>query len=129
MNTYLVAAAVLAFIVGLVHSVLGEMMVFSKMRQGRIVPTNGGTVLQQRNVRILWASWHVLTVFGWSFAAVLMLLASAPSAGHLQASLLQSIAVAMLVSSLLVFFATKARHPGWLGLLGVAVLTWLGIGR
>ena len=129
MNTYLIAAAALAFMVGLVHSVLGEVMVFSRMRQGLIVPTNGGSVLQQRHVRILWASWHVLTVFGWSFAAVLFLLASEPSAGHLRSSLLQAIAIAVLCGSSLVFYGTKARHPGWLGLLGVAVLIWLGIGH
>ena len=129
MNTYLAAAAALAFIVGLVHSVLGEVMVFSRMRQGHIVPTNGGSVLQQRHVRILWASWHVLTVFGWAFAAMLFSLASQSSAGQLQVSVLRAIAVAMLFGSMLVFFGTKARHPGWLGLLGVAVLTWLGTGR
>ena len=128
MNTYLIAAAVLAFIVGLVHSVLGEVMVFSRMRQGLIVPTNGGSVLQQRHVRILWASWHVLTVFGWSFAAVLFLLSSEPSAEPLRVSLLQAVAVAMLFGSFLVLYGTKARHPGWLGLLGVSVLTWLGSG-
>lgn len=128
MNTYLIAAAALAFIVGLVHSVLGEVMLFSRMRQGLVVPTNGGSVLQQRHVRILWASWHVLTAFGWSFAAMLLFLAPEPSAGHLRVSILQAIAVGMLFGSLLVLYATKARHPGWLGLLGVAVLTWLGIG-
>ena len=128
MNTYLLAAAALAFVVGLVHSVLGEVMVFSRMRQGRIVPTEGGSVLQQRHVRILWASWHVLTVFGWSFAAMLFLLSSQPSAGTVRDSLLSVIAVAMLFGSMLVFYGTKARHPGWLGLLGVATLTWLGIG-
>ena len=128
MNTYLLAAAALAFVVGLVHSVLGEVMVFSRMRQGRIVPTEGGSVLQQRHVRILWASWHVLTVFGWSFAAMLFFLSSQPSAGTVRDSLLSVIAVAMLFGSMLVFYGTKARHPGWLGLLGVATLTWLGIG-
>ena len=44
MNTYLLAAAVLTFFVGFIHSVLGEVMVFSKLRKGRWVPTNGGNV-------------------------------------------------------------------------------------
>ena len=128
MNTYLVSAAILAFVVGLVHSILGELMVFSRMRQGLIVPTNGGSVLRQPHVRILWASWHVLTIFGWSLAAVLLLLASEPSVGSLRDSLLQAVAVAMLLGSVVVFYGTKARHPGWLGLLAVAALIWLGIG-
>lgn len=128
MNNYLVSAAILSFVVGLVHSILGEWLVFSRMRQGLLVPTNGGSVLRQPHVRILWASWHVLTIFGWSFAAVLLLLASEPSIASLRAFLLQAVAAAMLLGSAVVFYGTRARHPGWLGLLGVAVLIWLGIG-
>ena len=64
MNTCLLAAAVLTFVVGFIHSVLGEVMVFSRLRKGSWVPTNGGNVLHQGHVRILWASWHVLTVLG-----------------------------------------------------------------
>ncbi len=32
----------------------------------------------------------------------------------------------MLAASGLVLIGTKGRHPGWAGLLGVAVLVWLG---
>lgn len=128
MNTYLASAALLAFVVGLVHSVLGEVMIFSRMRQGLVVPTNGGSLLLRPHVRILWASWHVLTIFGWSLAAVLLLLAIEPSIGNLRASLLQVVGVAVLLGSVVVCYATRARHPGWLGLLGVAVLVWLGLG-
>ena len=126
MNTYLTAAATLAMIVGLVHSLLGERLVFSRMRQGQVVPTHGGNVLRQPHVRILWASWHVLTVLGWAIAGALLLIASEPVHTALHSSLLHVVAVAMLASSALVIYGTKARHPGWLGLLAVAVLTWLG---
>lgn len=30
--------------------------------------------------------------------------------------------VAMLIASVLVLYGTKAKHPGWIGLLGVAIL-------
>jgi endonuclease/exonuclease/phosphatase (EEP) superfamily protein YafD len=125
MNAYLAAAATLTALVGLVHSVLGERLVFSRMRQGHLVPTNGGTVLREPHVRILWASWHVLSVLGWAIAAVILMLAAEPLS-DLHAFLLHVMAIAMLASAALVFYGTKARHPGWLGLLGVAVLTWLG---
>ena len=129
MNTYLIAAATLAFLVGLVHSVLGEKLVFSRMRQGQLVPTNGGTVLRQRHVRILWASWHIVTVLGWGVAGTLLLLASEPAASSLRGSLSQVIIFATLAGSAIVLYGTRARHPGWVGLLGVAALTWLGIGQ
>ena len=126
MNTYLAAAAGLALVVGVVHSALGERLVFSRMRQGQIVPTNGGTVLRQPHVRILWASWHALTALGWAMAAALLLLASEPVHTKLHIALLHVIAMGMVASAALVLYGTKARHPGWLGLLAVATLTWLG---
>lgn len=126
MNIYLATAAVLAFLVGLVHSVLGERLIFGRLRQGRLVPTNGGSLLQERHVRILWASWHVLTVFGWCIAAVLLWL-SLPSSNPSSALFIeQAIVFSMLAGSALVLLGTRARHPGWVGLLAVAAFVWLG---
>jgi len=127
MNAYLTAAAVLAWAVGVAHSILGERLIFSRLRRGRLVPTDGGTLLQERHVRILWASWHLPTLFGWVFAAALLRLASESTGGGLTHPLVTSIAGGMLAGSVLVCYATKARHPGWIGLLGVAVLCWLGL--
>ena len=126
MNFCLVIAAILTFVVGLVHSILGERLIFSRLRQGGLVPTNGGSLLQERHVRILWASWHLVTVFGWVIAAVLLWL-SLPSSNQSLARFIENVVIiAMLAGSALVFFGTKARHPGWVGLLAVAAFVWLG---
>lgn len=127
MNACLATAAGLAILIGVVHSVLGERLVFSRLRQGSVVPTQGGTLLRAGHVRILWATWHIVTLLGWALAAALLLLASEPSLSPLHIALLQVIALTMAASGLLVLVGTKARHPGWIGLLGVAVLTWLGL--
>ena len=106
MNTYLAAAGILCFLIGLTHTVLGEVLVFQRLRaEGALIPTEGGTALRERHVRILWASWHLATVFGWCIAA-------APLAG-----------------AFLVLVGTKGRHPGWVGLLVAAVLVVLAILR
>jgi hypothetical protein len=126
MNWYFVAAAVLAFAVGIVHSVLGERLIFQRMRAAGVIPTNGGQVLREPHVRILWASWHVLTAMGWCVAVVLLWLAL-PSSSYLSQSLVAKAVVAsMLVSSILVLVGTKGRHLGWVGLLGVAILAAAG---
>ena len=126
MNWYFVIAAALAFLVGLAHSVLGERLVFSRLRQGGFVPTNGGKLLGEGHVRILWASWHVLTAFGWCIASILLWL-SLPSSSPSPAWFIeQAVVITMLAGSALVFIGTKARHPGWAGLLAVAVFVWLG---
>lgn len=126
MNSYFVAAAAIAFVVGLVHSVLGEILVFGRLRQGaRLVPTNGGNVLGERHVRILWASWHIVTVFGWCLGAVLLRLALPAAPQDVIGFVLQAIALATLAAAALVLFGTRAKHPGWAGLLAIAVCVWL----
>ena len=126
MNWYFVIAAALAFLVGLVHSVLGERLIFRRLRQDGFVPTNGGELLGERHVRILWASWHVLTVFGWCIGSVLLWLSLSSSSVSSAWFIEQAVVITMLAGSALVFIGTKARHPGWAGLLVVAVFVWLG---
>lgn len=124
MNAYFVAAAVLTFAVGAVHSVLGEVLIFRRLRTRGIVPTEGGTLLRQRHVRILWASWHVLTVFAWALA--LLLLRWPAGATGLTAEGARIVAAAMAIGAALVGIGTGGRHPGWVGLLVVALLVWVG---
>ena len=126
MNWYFVIAAALAFLVGLVHSVLGERLIFRRLRQDGLVPTNGGKLLDERHVRILWASWHALTVFGWCIGSILLWLSLPSSSVSLAWFIEQAVVITMLAGSALVFIGTKARHPGWAGLLAVAVFVWLG---
>ena len=126
MNWYFVIAAALAFLVGLVHSVLGERLIFRRLRQDGFVPTNGGKLLGERHVRILWASWHVLTVFGWCIASILLWLSLPSSSASAAWFIEQAVVITMLAGAALVFIGTKARHPGWAGLLAVAIFVWLG---
>lgn len=120
MNTGLIAATVLAVLVGLIHSVLGEVLIFQ--RQPR---DSRGRRRLQRPFDILWACWHIATVFGLGFAAVLWQLAVMPEPFALRGFLLNMVAVVYAVSGLLVLFGTRARHPGWIGLGGVALLIML----
>ena len=127
MNWYFTAAGVLTFAIGLVHSALGEQLIFRRMRSAGFIPTNGGQVLREPHVRILWASWHVVTAMGWCVAVALFWLAL-PSSKHLAQSLVaEAIVVSMLASSILVLVGTKGKHLGWVGLLGVAILTAIGL--
>ena len=127
MNYFFVAAAAIAFIVGLVHSVFGEQLIFRRLRGwDEFVPTNGGNLLRESHVRILWASWHLVTVFGWCIGAVLLRLSWTGLAEASSEFLAQACAVAALAGSACVFIGTRAKHPGWIGLLAMAVCVWLG---
>jgi len=126
MNMLLFSAGVIAVVVGLVHSVLGEVLIFKKLRHGTVIPTHGKPLLRERNVRILWATWHIVTIFGWALAAILIYLSSESIKIDSKIEFLISlIAASMFASSALVLVATKAKHPGWVGLLAVALLCWL----
>jgi hypothetical protein len=126
MQPLLLAAGLLAIAVGLAHSVLGEVLIFRSLRSAGIVPTVGTPLLHERHVRILWASWHIVTILGWAMAAIVLRLAFITDYTTTQTLVVNAIITSMLCSSLLVLIATKGMHLGWIGLLGVAVLTWLG---
>lgn len=124
MQTYFLIAAIVSVLVGIVHSLLGEILIFGKLRAGGLVPTQAAPPLESRNVRILWATWHTASVFGFGFSAVLFAAASGHT--HLDSSTLHAVIGAFFAASALVLIATKGKHPGWVGLLAVAVLVYLG---
>lgn len=124
MQTYFLSAAIVSVLVGIVHSVLGELLIFKKLRRLGLVPTEAAPPLQSRNIRILWATWHLASVFGLGFAIILY----SAAAGR---TLLDSVTIYALIGafvggSALVLVATKGKHPGWVGLFVVAVLVYLG---
>ena len=126
MNRYFLAASALAMVVGLAHTVLGEQLIFRRLRTGGVIPTDGGNLLAERHIRILWATWHLATVFGWGIAALLWWLALPTSWPATQSPAPWVIAGAMFAASVLVLVGTRASHPGWVGLLAVAILTAVG---
>jgi hypothetical protein len=126
MNGWLVGAAALVFVIGLVHSVLGELRIFRHLRRGGVVPTGGEPVLRGFQTRILWASWHLVTVLGWALAALLLWL-SRPAAQAASGGVVEQIcAVALVAGSVLVLWSNRGRHPAWIALLAAAALVVLG---
>ena len=125
MQTLFMAAGVVALITGIVHSALGEILIFRQLRSGGLVPTLRAPPLRERNIRIIWATWHLASVFGWAFAGILIRLAVAPNDSPI-ALVVSAVVFANLAGSLLVLIGTKGKHPGWIALLLVAALTWFG---
>ncbi|MGH8178659.1 MAG: hypothetical protein ACREV5_20570 [Steroidobacter sp.] len=126
MPTYMFAAGVLALVVGVVHSVLGEILIFRQLRNRSLVPAMPAPPVKERHVRIIWASWHVVTVFGWAFGAVLLQLSSASNDQSAEALAVNAAIFAFAAGSFLVLVGAKGKHPGWIAMLGVAALAWLG---
>lgn len=129
MNVYYALGGATIFLIGLVHSWLGERLIFQRLRRSDparpLVPTRGGEFLQERHVRILWANWHLTTALGWGVAGALLVLARAPASESAR-WLGLSLAAGLAASAALVLVGTRGRHPGWIGLLVAATLTLLG---
>ena len=82
--------------------------------------------LRERHVRILWATWHLATAMGMGISVLLFWLALPSSRPMGQSLAAVAIIGTMIVSSSLVLVATKGKHPGWAGMLCVAVLAAIG---
>jgi uncharacterized membrane protein len=91
----------------------------------RVIPALRTAGLRARQTNILWASWPLLTAFGWGIAAVLYKLSfAAPS--DLIPCIATIMAVTTLAGGVLVLVGTKRRHPGWVVLSAIAGLIWVG---
>lgn len=122
----LLAAGCLIFVLGLVHSLLGERLIFRHLRDSGIIPTKGGDLLEEKQLRILWASWHLVTIFGWGIGAILCgFYISSTAEIVVPAYVINSVALSIITSAAIVLFATKGKHPAWVVLTVIAVLVLL----
>ncbi len=137
MNGILGAAAILAAMLGLMHSVLGELLLLRHFGEveglrpiatGVLVPLRGlpaTSLLSKQTIRM---SWHALTAFGLAASAILATFAMRPlDAGATIA--IRILAAAFLACAALFFVGTRLRHPGGYAFLALAILSWLGASR
>jgi len=92
LNALLISAGILSIMIALVHSILGEHLVFKKLRADSLVPTITAPPLTERNIRVLWATWHLASFFGFAIGAILIDLAGSEL---VPAFIANSIALAM----------------------------------
>lgn len=129
MNTYLLSAGILCFILGLIHSILGEYLIFNRKRiKGHFIPSLGSKALPEGHLRIVWATWHLASFFGWCLGIIIIKIASIQHTMEVVwiDFLLQSISISMIAGAVLVLLATKGKHPGWIVLLIIGILLILG---
>ncbi len=124
MNYYLVSAAVISILTGVVHSVFGEKLIFIELRKHHLSGKAITVGLGARQVGILWATWHLASVLCFCLSGILYLIAANPESASNASSYLNIISAGYLISSILVLYGTKGKHPGWISLGAVALLTF-----
>ena len=124
MNYYLFIAGSLALILGVIHSVLGESLIFRRLHASHLDKSTKTPFLSERHVRTLRATWHLISLFGWGFAAILIGLSWLDSSiNHL--GFIKGVMIVMFsISSLYWFIGTRGKHPAWVVFITIAILVW-----
>lgn len=129
MNFYFLIAGILCVLLGLVHSILGEYLIFKDKRvKGNLVPTKVNADLKERHLRIIWATWHLVSLFGWCIGAFLVKASLDVSSLNDQIGnfIINTTIFTMFASSFLVLIGTKGKHPGWIVLALIGLLLIIG---
>jgi hypothetical protein len=127
-NTYLLAAGLLAIVLGALHAVLGETtLVRPILRLEGLPPLFRSRDFMRRTFRM---AWHVTTILLWGVGILLILLARDAPEGLAPDDTgrvaLEVLAGTFLACALLSGVTTRGRHFGWLFFFAIAALTWLG---
>ena len=121
MNILLVFAAVLVALVGIAHSYLGERYILVRLfRRGNLPDLFRKADFTKRTLRL---AWHVMTVLGFGFAALLIALASS-SRDDIR-TVCQIISATFALSGLLSLVVSRARHLSWIAFFVIAGLVWI----
>ena len=136
MNANFAAAGGLTLLLGLAHSVLGELLLFRRWTNDCLPPLAPFSLIEVRKMglagstdlarRTLRFTWHLPAVLGWAFGAILLRLSSPSSPGTDLAFVERAAALSFGACSLVVLFCTRGQHPGWVAFLAIAILIWLG---
>ena len=129
MNKYIFVAGVLTFLLGLGHSIKGELQIFKKLRKkGSFLLDKESGILKKIDIRILWATWHIVSFFGWVFASILIKISFFNKETYTELTTLSynGITYSIFASAILILLGTKAKHPAWVVLLIIGVLLVFG---
>ncbi|WP_323762372.1 hypothetical protein [Maricaulis sp.] len=117
----LLVAASLTVLVGLFHSIAGEVRLIRPLLAMPDLPTLGHGPWYAR--ALIRTAWHITTLTWWGIAAMLVVIHRAPLPDH--APLLWIISAVFTVSGVAALILSRAKHPAWLAFLPIAGLTGL----
>ena len=117
-------AAGLCFVLGLVHSTMGERFILIPLfRRAELPKLLGSTAFTERTLRF---AWHLTTIAWWGLAVIFYFMAwdrlsASAASGVLAGIFLASAAVTMVLS--------RGRHLAWLVMLAIGAIALYGIRR
>lgn len=110
-------AAILGFLLGLAHSVLGERYILTRLfRRDNLPKLFGDSQFTSRTLRF---AWHLTTIALWGFAALLW---QASSGALDQNAVLRTIGWTCLASGFLPLIITRGKHLSWIVLFAIGAI-------
>ncbi len=119
---HLFIAAILAFLIGLSHSLLGELFFLKRLFKREMPYHLGGELFVNRTTRI---AWHLTTIAWWNAAAILIVLSFQPPTEtvFIVARIISNI---FLLSGIVSLIGSRGRHLSWIVFFLISGITWLG---
>lgn len=119
MSAPLLAAAALGVFLAMAHSYLGERYILTRLfRRNEVPKLFGGTEFTKNTLRF---AWHITSVFGLGFAAMLAVLASGGATPRAQAQIISGTCAAC---GLVALVGSRGRHLSWVVFFAIAALAW-----
>lgn len=122
MNGYFIASAMLIFLMGLAHSLMGERFFLPRLFKRDPSADLGTAIHVNRTTRI---AWHLTTIAWWNAALILLVLAfrefdrSAMIIGRIISNI-------FLLSSIVSLIGSRGRHLSWVVFFVISLIAWLG---
>ena len=102
-------AAVLCFLIGIIHSYLGERFILIPLFRGDKVPhLFGSAFFPKRTLRF---AWHITTLTSWGYGYLLWEIAAGQE--NLVQPVLNTVGVVFFLSGAFAFSSTKGKHLSW----------------
>ena|SRR5215510_11207631 len=117
MNIWLLIAAVLTFLLGATHSVLGQRLIMRPLFGAELPKLLGSSRFMRRTVGF---AWHLTTVLMWGIAALLLNMSLGTSSFI---SAREIIGCIFVVCAVLSFVTTRGKHFSWIIFGVIALLT------
>lgn len=112
----LYAAAAIIVLLGVLHSVLGERYLLSRLfRRSELPPILGDAQFTKGTLRF---TWHLTTLLVFALAGVLIQIERADG----DVDIVSTIGWTMLLAGLLPIYFTRGRHLSWIGMFGAGAL-------
>jgi len=119
----LLVSSFLLFLIGIIHSYLGEKYILIRLfRRDNLPKLQGSDWFTKRVLRF---AWHLTTLAWWGFAAILVFL-STPS-DNIREEVLITITAVFALSGVVSLFFSHGKHLSWLFFFGIASTSFYGV--